>query len=49
MIKLNTDFDLKYKFHIQEVIKRLELLLDNWGKLASAPDHSSAEIVDAIS
>ena len=47
MIKLNTEFDLKQKFNIEQVIKRLELLLSNWGKLASADDHSTVELVDA--
>lgn len=48
MIKLNTEFDLTYKFYIKQIIKRLELLLDNWGKLASADDHSTVELVDEV-
>ena len=47
MIKLNTEFDLKQKHQIEQIIKRLELLLANWGKLASADDHSTVELVDA--
>ena len=47
MIKLNTEFDLRHKFQIKQVIERLELLLANWGKLASARDHSTVELVDA--
>lgn len=47
MIKLNTGFDLRHKFYIEQMIKRLELLLANWGKLASADDHSTVELVDA--
>ena len=47
MIKLNTEFDLKQKFDVEQIIKRLELLLSNWGKLASANDHSTVELVDA--
>lgn len=47
MIKLNTEFDLKQTFYIEQIIKRLELLLANWGKLASADDHSTVELVDA--
>ena len=47
MIKLNTEFDLKQKFYIQQIITRLEILLANWGMLASAADHSTVEILGA--
>ena len=47
MIKLDTEFDLDYIPCIQRVIARLELLLANWGKLASADDHSTVELLGA--
>lgn len=47
MIKLNTEFDLECKLYIQQIITRLELLLANWGKLASADEHSTVELLGA--
>lgn len=46
MIKLNTEFDLKERSRIQKIITHIELLLANWGKLASASDHSTVVLVD---